>query len=146
MASAYIVHGSPDVIIHHQLESEVVAIVLLPLDERIIEMAGNKGTLARDHTGLPEKLNKLMESMYWIIVAYIIKHNTTQQVDCKGLFVDKSIGYGILCKMEARVCDIGDLADAEFVLHASQPYYGKLKPSIFFHLLTKLLEKYFLFL
>lgn len=135
LASAYIFHGSPDVIIHHQHESEFAAAVSLPLDE----MAGNKG-VAKDHTGLPEKLGELIASMYWLIVAWIIKHNNTQQVVCKGLFVDKLLGCGILCKMEARICDVGDPAEAEFVLHASQPYCGRLNPSILCHLLTKLLE------
>lgn len=63
--------------------------------------------------------------MCWMIVAHIIKNNTTQHVVCKGLFVDKLLGCGILCKVEARVCDIGDSAKADFVyMHPSHIVEG----------------------
>ena len=82
--------------------------------DRIVEMAGNKGP-EKDYTGLTENL-EVIASMCWMIVAHIIKNNTTQHVVCKGLFVDKLLGCGILCK----VCDIGDSAEADFVLHSNE--------------------------
>ena len=97
-------------IIHN--EGEVAAPMSLSSShDRIIEMAGNKGP-EKDYTGLTENL-EVIASMCWMIVAHIIKKNTTQHVVCKGLFVDKLLGCGIL--VEARVCDIGDSADADFV-------------------------------
>ena len=130
----WLLHGSPDIIIHN--EGEVaVPMSLSTSHDRIVEMAGKQGSSKRLYENL-----EVIASMCWMIVAHIIKNNTTQHVVCKGLFVDKLLGCGILCKVEARVCDIRDSDETDFVLHASQPYCGRLKPSIICHLLTKLLE------
>ena len=155
LSPAYIFHGSPDVTI--ECESSVASLCLpLPDDTdtqlskyKVIEMAGK--LTARDYTGLPDKVGELVANLHWLLVANIINQitarseNTIRSITSKGLLIDKMQGCGILCMASGQLCDVDEDVDStadasQFVIKVSQPYCGRMKPSILCHLTKKLLE------
>lgn len=58
---------------------------------------------------------------------------------------NKMQGCGTLCIACGQLCDVNEDMDgardaSQFVIKVSQPFCGRMKPSIFFHLTKKLLD------
>ena len=146
----YIFHGSSDVLITTKDDVPVVLLALHYHTTRVIEM-GPKST-AKDHSGIPEKMGELASSMYWLLVANVVKAVVSGcDVGCvsiKGLLIDKMLGSAIHCEAQAKVCDVNnndvnnnDLREAQFCIITSQPYCGTFDMAwLYFHL-RKLIER-----
>jgi len=54
---------------------------------------------AKDYTAIPEKMGELVASIYWLLVANIVKQITsggdTSSITIKGLLIDKLLESGI---------------------------------------------------
>ena len=76
-------------------------------DTRVIEM-GSK-LVAKDHSAIPEKMGELAASMYWLLVANIVKKIISGcDVGCvsiKGLLIDKMLESDIHCEAQAKLCN-----------------------------------------
>ena len=145
LSSAYIFHGSPDVMI--QIDSSNTSLVLSNLEvlDNMIEMVGpGKKIVAKDYTGIPEKMGELVASLYWLLVANVVKEicvgSSLSTVTTRGLLLDKYLNSAIHCQVEGRLCDVNSNDRCGFSIRVSQPFCGRMSPAwLCFHL-QKLLE------
>ena len=95
--------------------------------------------------GSPDVTIEYESSVANIINQITARSENTIRSTSKGLLINKMQGCGILCMASGQLCDVDEDVDStadasQFVIKVSQPYCGRMKPSILCHLTKKLLE------